>query len=244
MSTLSRRLLGALLGAALTACATRPAAPPEPPPPPGRTIVVQRGDTLVGIARETGVGVAEIVEVNGLRSADEIVVGQVLFIPAPPEPPTRPTAPPPERPTPTPAPPAPPEPDALLSWPVDGVVLRDFVVAGRKQPVYEGILMAAPAGSEVVAARDGVVAFAGTQGTRLGTLVVIDHGGELVTIYGHLGDARVKAGQRVARGTPIGVVGTSGLMGVSPRVYFEVRRQRVPIDPLPLLPTEPVTPRP
>jgi lipoprotein NlpD len=239
MSTLSRRLLGALLlGGALTACATRPEAPPEPPLPPGRTIVVQRGDTLAEIARETGVSVEEIVEVNGLRSADSIVAGQTLFVPAPPDARPRP-APPGPPPSPPPAPHPPPTtmvPETPLGWPVDGVVLRDFVAPGGKQAAYEGILMAAPTGTVVVAASDGVVAFAGTQGTRLGTLVVVDHGGDFVTIYGHLAAARVKAGQRVTRGAPLGVVGTSGLMGVSPRVYFEVRQKRVPVDPLPLLP--------
>ena len=88
----------------------------------------------------------------------------------------------------------------------------------------------------MTAARDGVVAFAGTQGTRLGTLVVVDHGGDLVTVYGHLGAARVKAGQSIGRGAALGVVGTSGLIGVSPRLYFEVRQKRAPVDPIPLLP--------
>jgi murein DD-endopeptidase MepM/ murein hydrolase activator NlpD len=249
MRTPDWRLLGAFLAASwltATACATSPEPPPEPPLPPGRVIVIQPGETLAGIARETGVSVDEIVEVNGLRSADAIVAGQSLFIPAPAGPRQAPPGRRPEAPTTTTTPPTPPTlptstptvaaAEALLSWPVDGVVLRDFVAAGTKQPVYEGILMAAPAGTEVLAARDGVVAFAGTQGTRLGTLVVIDHGGELVTIYGHLGAARVKAGQKVARGAALGVVGTSGLIGVSPRVYFEVRQKRVPVDPLTVLP--------
>lgn len=241
MRTPNRRLLGALLAATFVvgaACVTSPEPPTEPPLPPGRVVVVQPGETLAAIARETGVSVEEIVEVNGLRSADEIAAGQSLFIPAPPGPRPRPTTPVP-RPEPRPPTPTTPvvaEADALLAWPVDGVVLRDFVAPGAKQPVYEGILMAAPAGTEVLAARDGVVAFAGTQGTRLGTLVVIDHGGELVTIYGHLGAARVKAGQKVGRGAALGVVGTSGLIGVSPRVYFEVRQKRAPVDPVPLLP--------
>jgi murein DD-endopeptidase MepM/ murein hydrolase activator NlpD len=244
MRTPKRRLLSALTAATCVvglACVTSPEPPPEPPLPPGRVVVVQPGETLGGIARETGVSVEEIVEVNGLRGADEIAAGALLFIPAPPDARPRLTTPLP-RPEPRPSPPMPAPPtvnvaaEALLLWPLDGVVLRDFVAPGTKQPVYEGILLAAPAGTEVTAAREGVVAFAGTQGTRLGTLVVVDHGGDLVTVYGHLGAARVKAGQKVGRGTALGVVGTSGLIGVSPRLYFEVRQKRAPVDPIPLLP--------
>lgn len=216
----------------VVACATAPQVP-EPPLPPGRTVVVQPGQTVSGIARETGVSVADIVEVNGLVNADAIRPGQTLFIPEPPTQPTPPAPPPALEP---PAPPRPaPSSSALLSWPVDGVVLRDFVPAGGGRALFEGILVAAPAGTEVVAAQDGVVAFAGSQGTRLGTLVIVDHGDGLVTVYGHLSAASAKAGQRLTRGQPLGVVGTTGLMGVSPRVYFEVRKERTPVDPLPLL---------
>lgn len=224
-------------------CRTTPPPPPDAPLPPGQRIVVERGQTVLDIARETGVSVEEIVEVNGLRSANEIAVGQVLFVPAPPMAVLKPR---PVTPTPTPTPPpkatpvppttTAPDPVAVLGWPTNGVVLRDFVAGGGKKAPYDGILIAAPAGTEVRSARDGIVAFAGTQGTRLGTLVVVDHGGEFVTVYGHLGRAKVKAGQHVDRGDVVGVVGTSGLIGVSPRVYFEVRQERAPVDPLPLLP--------
>jgi murein DD-endopeptidase MepM/ murein hydrolase activator NlpD len=223
----------------VVACATSPTSP-EPPLPPGRTVVVQPGQTLSGIARESGVSVADIVEANGLVDADAIRPGQTLFLPeppsraSPPPPPTAVEASPPAAASPSPSP-STSTSTSLLTWPVDGVVVRDFVPPGGGRALFEGILVAAPAGTEVVAAQDGVVAFAGSQGTRLGTLVIVDHGDGLVTVYGHLSATSVKAGQRLTRGQALGVVGTTGLIGVSPRVYFEVRKERAPVDPWPLL---------
>lgn len=226
-------------------CRTPPKPAPEAPLPPGRVVVVQPGQTLNEVARASGVSVEEIVEVNGLRSADEVSAGQTLFLPEPAAPPLQvrpmPAPPPTTVPTTVPTTPTPPtrpvlESATVLAWPVDGVVLRDFLPPGDKKGPYDGLLLAAPADTPVRCARAGVVAFAGTQGTRLGTLVVVDHGDDLVTVYGHLGALRVKAGERLKAGDTVGVVGTSGLIGVSPRLYFEARKARVPVDPLSLLP--------
>jgi len=224
----------------LAGCVTAPPVAPEPPLPPGQTIVVQRGQTLSQIARESGVDVEEIVEVNGLRSADDIAAGQLLFIPAAVLAQTPTTAPPPARkPPPTTKPPV--GPPTLLSWPVEGLVLRDFATAKAKTGAYDGVLIAAPASTRVVVAAPGRVAFAGSQDTGLGLFVVVEHEGvrgvgDLVTIYGHLETTTVKAGDVVGVGGVIGTVGTSGLVGVSPRVQFQVRRKQEAIDPLPLLP--------
>ncbi len=215
-------------------CATTPSSPPEPPPPPGQTIAVQPGQTLWQIARESGVDVEEIVEVNGLRSADDIAAGQLLFIPAATQAQATPKALPPKPPK-----PAIPTATTALAWPVNGVVLRDFATAKAKSGAYDGVLIAAPAETAVLAAAPGRVAFAGSQETALGVFVIVEHTGvndDLVTIYAHLASASVKVGDVVAAGDVLGVVGTSGLVGSSPRVQFQVRRQQVAVDPLPLLP--------
>jgi lipoprotein YgeR len=239
---------GALLSLCLlvlAGCATAPAPVDEPPLPPGMQITVAAGQTLTQIAAETGSTVAEIVDVNGLRSPNDIRVGQVLFVPSPslsfpaavaPTPaPAKPTPTKPTKPTkPTPAKPAPST--ALLAWPVDGMVLRDFASATSKNGGYDGVLIAAPAGTVVLAAASGRVAFAGSQQTALGTFVILEHDHDLVTLYAHLAAPAVQVGATVKAGDVIGVVGTSGLVGVSPRVQFQVRRKQQPIDPLPLLP--------
>ncbi|MCC7110286.1 MAG: M23 family metallopeptidase [Deltaproteobacteria bacterium] len=235
-STLARSLLAAWLvvGPGAAGCATRGEGAPgdrDAPPPPGRMHVVAAGETVWDLARQSGLSVEEIVEVNGLRSADEIAEGQILFLPAGAAPaidaPT--TA---ERDEPTPAPPS--QGDAPLAWPVDGVVLRGFSSGKR---AHEGLLLAAPAGTAVRAAAAGEVAFVGNEGTTLGLLVIVRHAEDLVSVYGHLDRAEVSTGQAVARGQTLGVVGTTG--GVeTPRLHFQLRRGRTPIDATPMLPPE------
>jgi lipoprotein NlpD len=232
---------GALLlfAICMAGCRTPPQALPEPPQPPGHTVEVQPGETLWEIARDNGLSVEELVEVNGLENANELAAGQMIFVPAGGLAPTTKTAatktPPPLRPV-IPAKPTTPPTASGLIWPVDGVVLRDFQPASGKREGYEGLLIASPAGTPVRCAKDGVVAFAGSQGTSLGTFVIVEHDRGLVTIYGHLGAASVQAGARVTQGAPLGVVGTTGLLGSSPRVQFQVRRQQTPLDPLTMLP--------
>src|SRR5689334_20643708 len=114
----------------LSACAT--AAPQPEPQAPGEFYVVKPGESAFDVARASGLSVDEILEVNGLRSADDIGPGDRLFLPAgrapraPPAPPEREEAPP--RPT-----------EGRLSWPVDGVVLRSFSTDARLP--YDGLLV-------------------------------------------------------------------------------------------------------
>jgi len=245
-------LLGPLLalgGCATVSSSTMHAEARTAPGPPGRTIVVQRGDTLTKISAESGVPVDDIIEVNGLASPDAIDVGQRLFVPAGVAPP------PPEQLVDDDKPAAldhgaeepgepPPAPSLSkpLRWPVDGIVLRDFAAAQpatSKRPAragFEGILIAAPAGTPVRVAAAGTVAFAGSQGTANGNFVVVDHGDGLVTVYAHLKTIVVSVGQILASGDVVGEIGASGLTGASPRVQLQVRRDQRPVDPLPLLP--------
>jgi murein DD-endopeptidase MepM/ murein hydrolase activator NlpD len=226
-------------------CVTTPTAEPrpEPPPPPGTVVVVEPGQTLWQIAQAAGITVDELAEANGLDAAEPLLVGQRIFVPAG----ARPTSPIVDVVAPPPPPPRTsqscgPVSAAGLCWPVDGVVLRDFALPTRataKRPAregYDGLLIAAPAGTPVHAAGAGVVVFAGTQGTAYGTFVVVDHGDGLVAIYAHLRTTSVKVGQTVAPGDVVGEIGTSGLTGASPRVQFQLRKNEVPVDPLPLLP--------
>ncbi|MDP2344813.1 MAG: LysM peptidoglycan-binding domain-containing M23 family metallopeptidase [Deltaproteobacteria bacterium] len=187
---------------------------------------MRAGQTVWDIADAAGLTVEEVVEVNGLQSADEVAAGQVLFIPA---------AEPPKSATPDPiTEPRPSSSSETLLWPLDGIVLRDF--STKTKGSYDGVLLAAPPGTLVRAAAAGSVAFAGTQGTTTGTFVVVEHPGELVTVYAHLKSASVTAGQAVQAGDVVGEIGASGLSGVSPRLQFQVRHRKAPVDPLTLLP--------
>jgi murein DD-endopeptidase MepM/ murein hydrolase activator NlpD len=95
---------------------------------------------------------------------------------------------------------------------------------------YAGVDLAAPSGSPVIAPADGTVVFVGrippALNARLwqfGNLVVVSHGRAGATLYGHLGKAEVRKGQRVRRGTRLGTVGTTG-WAMFPALHYEYWR--------------------
>ena len=110
-----------------------------------------------------------------------------------------------------------------------------------KRDASHGVTLAASAGEAVLAPGAGRVAWAGpvrerraNEWTRFGSLVILEHGGGVWTVFGHLRDVVVRRGQRVVRGERIATVGTSGWTRV-PALYYEVRwpiaGESVPADP-------------
>ncbi len=106
---------------------------------------------------------------------------------------------------------------------------------------HYGIDLAAPAGAPVRATAAGRVTFAGGGSTlgpawrRYGRMLGIRHGDGFITVYGHLGDTEVRAGQRIERGQRIGTVGTTG-WSVEPNLHYGILRRRndgsyEPVDP-------------
>lgn len=120
-----------------------------------------------------------------------------------------------------------------LDSPVPGRVLSRFGrgPGGRfgTAIVRNGIEIAATDGQDVRAVHGGTVAFAAPF-TGFGTLVIVDHGDGAFTLYGHLAEATVAQGVRVARG---GVVGRAGRSPAGVQaVYFELRIDGRPVDPV------------
>jgi septal ring factor EnvC (AmiA/AmiB activator) len=114
-----------------------------------------------------------------------------------------------------------------LDWPAAGAVRHRFGRPAGGSP--NGIEIATAVGIPVRAVHDGTIAFADTF-AGYGKLVIIDHGAQTFTLYGHLLDIPVARGARVSQGD---VVGSSGfaLLGV-PGLYFELRVDGRPVDPL------------
>lgn len=92
-----------------------------------------------------------------------------------------------------------------------------------------GIDINAPLGETVKAASFGLVIYIGNI-KGYGEIIILDHGGNVTTLYAHLSKVLVKMNEQVVKGQVIGQVGTSG--GVSsPRLHFEVRVEGKPVDP-------------
>ncbi|MCE5193601.1 MAG: M23 family metallopeptidase [Candidatus Cryosericum sp.] len=98
---------------------------------------------------------------------------------------------------------------------------------------HHGVDLEAAAGTPVMAAARGVVVWHGNK-LGYGNCIVMRHGTHLSTIYGHLSHIGVRTGQLIGAGEVIGLSGSTGF-STGPHLHFEVRRDGVPVDPLPLL---------
>jgi len=121
-----------------------------------------------------------------------------------------------------------------LDWPVDGTILYRFgrVINPNNTTVrWNGIGIGAAAGTPVQAIASGEVVVAEPIGTY-GVTVIVQHGGGDYSVYGSLGRAEVRKGQRVRKGDVLGNVGSAD-PDLGPHLHFEIRRDRgAAVDPL------------
>ena len=120
-------------------------------------------------------------------------------------------------------------------WPVDGTLTSAFGLRWRNllPEVHRGIDIYVPSGTDVHAMAPGRVRFAGMQG-RYGNVVWMDHGGGVVTVYAHLSETRVRAGDIVEGHAVVGLSGATGDV-TGPHLHFELWRWGHERDPVPLL---------
>ena len=114
--------------------------------------------------------------------------------------------------------------------PIDGVMTQDMVFSSEETVrKHFGVDIAAPIGEPVMASASGQVVFSGWT-TELGNLVIIYHGNEYFTYYGHNELIVVKVYDKVKRGD---VISTSGNSGISsgPHLHFEIWKDGEPVDP-------------
>lgn len=116
-------------------------------------------------------------------------------------------------------------------WPVKGRVIASF--GARSDSTHnDGINIAVPIGTEVLAAEQGTVAYAGSELKGYGNLILLRHEEGWVTAYAHNEEILVKRGDKVKRGQSIAKAGKTGTVD-QPQVHFEVRQGQKPVDPLP-----------
>jgi murein DD-endopeptidase MepM/ murein hydrolase activator NlpD len=221
---------------------------------------VVKGDTLSEIAGRYDSGMHELARLNGLKAPYTIFVGQRLRLPrvsgvgavstaqaAPPtaasakpaKPPawaskpsaaTAKTAPVAARSVAPRAVPKPPPPSGKgFLWPVQGRVVSNY---GAKPKGFhnDGINIAAPRGTPINAAQNGVVVYAGNELRGFGNLLLIKHSNGWVTAYAHADKLLVQRGDKVGKGQKVATVGDTGSV-TSPQLHFEIRKGKRPRDP-------------
>ena len=128
-----------------------------------------------------------------------------------------------------------------MPWPAEGIVVARFGQqrVGRLAGINvtrNGVELSLGEGRPVAAVHDGVVTFAGPF-TAYGNLVIVDHGGGAQSLYGHLASLGVNRGDRVAAGSEVGRSGRNP--AGNPALYFELRIDGQPVDPLQWLRKQP-----
>ncbi|MDR1916580.1 MAG: peptidoglycan DD-metalloendopeptidase family protein [Synergistaceae bacterium] len=121
-----------------------------------------------------------------------------------------------------------------FGWPVVGKISSKF--GWRKDPVrggrdfHTGLDIRAPRGRTITAAAAGKVVHSGWMG-GYGRTIVISHGGNMTTLYGHCSKLLVGVGATVKRGQPIAQIGSTG-RSTGNHVHFEVRSSGRPMNPI------------
>lgn len=127
-----------------------------------------------------------------------------------------------------------PPPRAGFRWPLQGPLLAGYGPADGGAH-NDGINIGAASGTPIVAADNGIVAYAGNELRGYGNLLLIRHADGWVTAYAHTDRILVERGDRVQAGQTIATVGTSGAVS-EPQLHFEIRRGSDSVDPLDHLP--------
>jgi len=120
-----------------------------------------------------------------------------------------------------------------LRWPVKAVVTSKFGRRGSR--MHDGIDIGAKEGTPVVAAAAGEVVYSDSRLSGYGKLIIIRHGRNLFTAYGHNQRNLVKKGAKVKAGDVIARVGHTG-RATGPHLHFEVRQGSTPVNPIAYLP--------
>ena len=124
----------------------------------------------------------------------------------------------------------------MFKWPAPSYTRISDYYGWRMHPTlgvkkfHNGVDMAAPGGSPILAAYNGTVAAAGYSST-MGNYIYLNHGSGLVTIYMHASALYVSAGQSVSKGDKIAAVGTTG-RSTGNHLHFGVRLNGSYVDPM------------
>lgn len=208
--------------------------------PRRRNHTVKDGETGFSIALDYGVPWSVIAAANGIDQQAPVKPGQVLAIPTLAKGATSAAPAPQASAASTVTPPAKPLKDTAapaFGWPLHGKIRRKFTARGGKDDFHDGIDILTKLGTAVRASASGKVIFAGQGPKEYGLTVIVYHTGRWTTTYSFLDKVTVKEGDKVKAGERVGLAGQTGLAG-EPQLHFEVRRNRVALDPVKYLPED------
>lgn len=116
-----------------------------------------------------------------------------------------------------------------LNWPARGRIRHKYNSIRKGQIRWKGVMLASPSGADVNAIANGKVLFADWV-RGMGLVMVLDHGKEYLSVYGHVQTLLREAGDEVRAGDTIALVGQSGGQ-LQPSLYFEMRHKGKPLNP-------------
>lgn len=136
------------------------------------------------------------------------------------------------------------KPDAPITFerPVAGPIGDRFGAGRERGRKHAGLDFPVAKGTPIQASAPGNVIFAGYNSGGYGNLVVVQHAFGYTTWYAHMSRVLSSVGQRVAAGTRLGLVGSTG-NSTGPHLHYEIRHYDTPLDPEPLLSPEAVMAR-
>jgi TonB family protein len=100
----------------------------------------------------------------------------------------------------------------------------------KRPKFHSGVDIKAARGAPVGASHPGTVVFAGPD-RSYGNLVIVDHGGGVLTYYAHLSSFKARVGDKVLRGSPVGYAGSTG-RSTAPHLHYELRVGETAVNPL------------
>ncbi|MEK7634902.1 MAG: peptidoglycan DD-metalloendopeptidase family protein [Patescibacteria group bacterium] len=179
---------------------------------------VVKGDTLASLAKKYKGDVDEIIAYNNLKNGETLVAGSIVIIP---------------------------DGEVVIKSSsgsytnssgsglkeYSGYYMRPIIGGKRSQGIhgYNGVDLAAPVGTPIMAAADGVVIisrFGGWNG-GYGNYIVVRHSNGTQTLYAHNSKNNVLSGDKVKQGDIIGAIGNTG-KSTGPHLHFEIRGAKNP----------------
>lgn len=210
---------------------------------PGKTVRVQKGDTIYALARIHNITPADLIAWNRLSNPSTIYPGQVIRLypqgTAAGRAPTTVVTPPrggsagtpPRTPVATAPATAPARSNISWRWPAQGAIVGRYVAGDATK---QGVDIAGTSGQAVNAAADGVVVYSGAGLVGYGELIIIKHSEQWLSAYGHNRKRLVNEGQNVKAGQQIAEMGRTGAN--RDMLHFEIRYNGKPVDPQQYLP--------